>query len=157
MTNSQKARTKLFQSLEFQEKAAATLGLPEMLVAGCKLLDLKFPNKDELPDCCRALIATTRSGFLVAMQELDENLGRSVTNSWSVLADTFLAMHMPWVAFHRVRWYEVYPYYFSKNEENVSRVFPKADDRRFEYEQDPVVRRRIWVALGLSGVSGNSH
>jgi hypothetical protein len=78
-----------------------------------KLLELTFPDSDELPDCCRAVILLTPSGFNVAIQELDENHGRSVTNSWSVLADVFLAAHMPWVEFHRVRWFEVYPYFFT--------------------------------------------
>jgi hypothetical protein len=122
-----------------------------------KLLELTFPEKDELPDRCRAVILLTPSGFEVAIQELNENHGRSVTNSWSVLADVFLAAHMPRVAFHRVRWFEVYPYYFSAGLENVSRVFPKATDRRFEYEQDPVVRRRIWLALGLSRINKNTR
>jgi hypothetical protein len=122
-----------------------------------KLLDLTFPDNDELPDCCRAVILLTRLGFEVAIQELRENHGRSVTNSWSFLADAFLASQMPRVAFHRVRWFEVYPYYFSEGLENVSRVFPKATERRFEYEQDPVVRRRIWRALGLNSISKSTR
>ena len=122
-----------------------------------RILELTFSDSDELPDCCRAVILLTPSGFNVAIQELDENHGRSVTNSWSILADAFLASHMPWVEFHRVRWFEVYPYFFADGGENVSRVFPKATDRRFEYEQDPAVRRRIWRALGLYRINKNTR
>jgi hypothetical protein len=122
-----------------------------------RIVDVTFSDSQVLPTVCRAAIFLAPSGFQVAIQELDENNGRSVTNSWPALADTFLALHMERVDFHRVTWFEVYPYYFASGDENVCRVFPKGTHRRFEYEQDPSVRRRIWQALGLSDIKKSAR
>ena len=40
-----------------------------------RILELTFPDSDELPDRCRAVILLTPSGFNVAIQELDANYG----------------------------------------------------------------------------------
>jgi hypothetical protein len=122
-----------------------------------RIIEVTFPDNDDLPDRCLAAILLAPEGFEVAVQEVRENHGRSVTNSWTNLADAFLATYMPRVAFQRVRWFEVYPYYYSNGLENVSRVFPRSRDRRFQYEQDPVVRQRIWQSLGLNRLNENTR
>ncbi len=47
-----------------------------------------------------------------------------------------------------VVFYEVYPDRFRGNE-NVSRLIISGGSHRWEYEQDPVTRKRIWSALGI--------
>lgn len=122
-----------------------------------RIVDITFPDSNVLPAVCRAAIFLAPSGFQVAVQELDENNGRSVTNSWPALADKFLALHMERVDFHRITWFEVYPDYFPFGGENVCRVFPKDTYRRFEYEQDPAVRRLIWRTLGLDNINKSTR
>jgi hypothetical protein len=110
---------------------------------------ISFADDELLPDCCRAAVLFSPGGKLeIAFMELAENHGRSVTNSWSLLAERFLASHLPNVAKADVSWFEVYPYYIS-GLQNVSRVLIKASGHRFEYEQDPIIRMRIWRALEI--------
>ena len=115
-----------------------------------RIFEIFFSNNQLLPDRCRAAILLSPEGTIeVAMQELSENHGRSITNSWPALAELFLASHLPNVEIENVKWFEVYPYLFKCGRENVSRVLLTANGRCFEYEQDPVVRHRIWQALHI--------
>jgi hypothetical protein len=69
-------------------------------------------------------------------------------HSWPALATHFLAVRFPTLTLTDVEWFEVYPYLL-EGRENVSRVLLSQHDatHRFEYEQDAIVRSRIWKAL----------
>jgi hypothetical protein len=115
------------------------------------MFDLSFSDDTGAPARCRAAVILYPSGAAeIAVLEVEENTGRSVTNSWPSLAQRVLDTVLPAFQVDEVIWYEVYPDRW-RGQENVSRVLiAKADGgHRFEYEQNPVVRRRIWEALAL--------
>jgi hypothetical protein len=114
------------------------------------LFELSFIDGTVLPARCRAAVILFSSGAAeIALLELPENTGRSVTNSWPRVAEQVLASVLPAFRIEEVTWYEVYPDRW-RGKENVSRVIIANDGGyRFEYEQDPLVRKRIWEGLGL--------
>lgn len=114
-----------------------------------RVFELSFTDDDVVPARCRAALLLSPLGAIeVAIMELPENTGRSVTNSWPGVALRLLAAVLPTVPAEHVVFYEVYPDRF-RGDENVSRVTISSGSHRWEYEQDPVVRKRIWSALGL--------
>jgi hypothetical protein len=115
--------------------------------------ELRFED-DELPNRCRVAAIISSNGHLqIAVMEMKENHGRSVTNSWPVLADRILGAAFPAVDATEVEWFEVYPYRFAGGKENVSRVLLSKKgwrrSHRFDYEQDALIRERIWAALEI--------
>lgn len=113
------------------------------------IFELSCVDDTILPARCRAAVILNPSGDAeIALLELPDNRGRSVTNSWPRIAGWVLANVLPAYQIEEVTWYEVYPDRW-RGQENVSRVIIKNESHRFEYEQDPTVRRRIWEALDL--------
>jgi hypothetical protein len=114
-----------------------------------RVVELGFPDDHVVPALCRVALLQAPSGAIeIAVLELNANHGRSVTNSWPILADRVLAECAPGVRVEDVLWYEVYPSRW-RGEEEVCRVKIANGRHQFEYEPEPAVRRRIWVALGL--------
>jgi hypothetical protein len=104
-----------------------------------RVFDLSFSNDGLLPERCSAAVLLSPEGVVqVALMEIAENHGRSVTNSWPGIARHFMATHLPTLPIEATRWFEVYPY---RIDGCVSRVLITADGHRFEYEQDPAVRK----------------
>ena len=114
-----------------------------------RVFDLSFTDDWHVPACCRAALLLSPSGATeIAILELPENHGRSVTDSWPIVAERILAACLPGVRIDDVIWYEAYAHRW-RGQENVCRVKIGNGCHQFEYEPDPAVRRRIWVALGL--------
>jgi hypothetical protein len=114
-----------------------------------RVFDLSFTDDWCVPARCRAALLLSPSGATeIAILELPENHGRSVTNSWPIVAERILAAFLPGVRIDDVIWYEAYPHR-GRGQENVCRVKIGSGRHQFEYEQDAAVRRRIWIALGL--------
>lgn len=72
--------------------------------------ELSFSDDDEAPACCRAAALLSPNGTLqIALLELPQNHGRSVTNSGPGLAKRVLAAAFPTVNLADDEWFEVYP------------------------------------------------
>jgi hypothetical protein len=110
---------------------------------------LSCPDNPLLPTRCRVAATLNPSGSVeIAIMEEAGNNGRSLSNSWPQIAAWVLAHSLPTLQVEEAVWYEVYPG-GREGKEAVHRVVIKNGSHRLEYEKDPVVRKRVCLALGL--------